>query len=461
MDSNPGHFDLVVLGCGGGHDETNLSAYLLKPRDKSWSDGILGLEAGSGYGALKRLFGTHPHLFSSLFKPHQPKPKRPTNPIDKAHANQTDKAHTVFTHLKAYLISHAHLDHCASLIISSGSLPGPTRHILGVQNVLEDLERCIWGPGKCWPRIVGWDQSNPCSNTAGGILRALKLASPDNSERGDKDEEYLPIGAGLDDMSVRVVPVSHGCAYTSSAFFVRHVRTRHEFLFFGDVEADPLPLSSSLASSCSSSNSPAPNSPVRPLLLPIWGHTAHLFTSNRLRTLLIECSYPAGRPKAQLFGHLCVEGLRKEIKVLADEVAKLRPNLNGDRPINGSGDRQVNGTDQPIPLSRKRKPSSDLPYPRTRSLTKSPAPVLSSSSSVGPLSGLRVIVTHCKEPPQGFDLQGAPSIADYIVGQLKFGVKTLGLGPDETGVEYVAAHQGDEFGKSSPHVESVEEGHPE
>jgi hypothetical protein len=72
-----------------------------------------------------------------------------------------------------------------------------------------------------------------------------------------------------------------------------------------------------------------------------------------------------------------------------------------------------------------------------------------------------VIVTHCKEPPPGFDLQGAPSIADYIVGQLKFGVKTLGLGPDETGVEYVAAHQGDEFGKSSPHVESVEEGHPE
>ncbi|CAE6409678.1 unnamed protein product [Rhizoctonia solani] len=435
MDSNSGHFDLVVLGCGGGHDETNLSAYLLKPRDKTWSDGILGLEAGSGYGALKRLFGTHPRLFSSLFKPHQPKSRLPTNPID--------KAHVVFTHLKAYLISHAHLDHCASLIISSGSLPGPTRHILGAQSVLEDLERYIWRPGKCWPRIVGWEQSDSSSNTAGGILRALKLTSSENNNKGDRDEEYLPIGAGLDDLSVRVVPVSHGCTYTSSAFFIRHVRTRHEFLFFGDVEADPLPLGSSPTSS---SNSPVLNSPARPLLLPIWTHTAHLFTSNRLRALLIECSYPAGRPESQLFGHLSVEGLRKEIKVLADEVMKLQPGRVADERIHGTGGRQTNGTGRPTRPPLKRKPSSDLPYPRTRSLAKLSTPSLSSPPTpAGPLSGLRVIVTHCKEPPPGFDLLGAPSIADYIVGQLKFGVKSLGLGADATGVEYVAACQGDEF----------------
>ncbi|CAE6480014.1 unnamed protein product [Rhizoctonia solani] len=459
MDSHPGHFDLVVVGCGGGHDETNLSAYLLKPRDKAWSDGILGLEAGSGYGALKRLFGTtHPHLFSSLFKPHQSKSKRPTNLLDKAHTSSVDKAHTVFTHLRAYLITHAHLDHCASLIISSGSLPGPTRYILGAQSVLEDLERCIWKPGRCWPHIVGWDQSEPSSNTAGGILRSLKLASSDNKDGGDKDEDYLPIRAGLDDMSVRVVPLSHGCAYTSSAFFIRHMRTRHEFLFFGDVEADPLPLGSSSASSCtSSSNSHAVNSPARPMLLPVWSHTAHLFTSNRLRALLIECSYPAGRPESRLFGHLSVEGLRKEIKVLADEVVKLQPSrIGGEKVINSVKVRQPSGTDRPTRRPLKRRPSSDLPYPRTRSLVKSPASATPSSPSpspapapAGPLSGLRVIVTHCKEPPPGFDLQGAQTIADYIVEQLKFGVKSLGLGPDETGVEYIAACQGDEFGEPS------------
>ncbi|EUC57092.1 cAMP phosphodiesterase class-II protein, partial [Rhizoctonia solani AG-3 Rhs1AP] len=395
---DPASFDLVVVGCGGGHDETNLSAYLVKPRDKPWSDGILGLEAGSGYGALKQLLSTHPHLFASLFK------SRPHSTID--------KAHTVYSHLRAYLISHAHLDHCASLIISSGSLPGPTRHILGTQSVLDDLERCIWRPGRCWPRIVGWDPSS--SNTAGGILRALKLA-PNTDTLGDRDDEYAPIGAGLDDLLVRVVPLSHGCAYTSSGFFIRHARTRHEFLFFGDVEADPvLPC------------------PPRPLLFPIWTHTAHLFTSNRLRTLLIECSYPAGRPESQLFGHLSVEGLRKEMNVLAGEVIKLRPRVVEIE----EGTVKLRTARRPL----KRKASSDLAHPRTRSLAKSHTPSLP-----GPLTGLRVIVTHCKEPPPGFDLQGAPSIADYIVKQLKYG--TASLGPDETGVEYVAAHQGDEFGE--------------
>ncbi|KAH7341539.1 cAMP phosphodiesterases class-II-domain-containing protein [Rhizoctonia solani] len=432
MDS--GHFDLVVVGCGGGHDETNLSGYLLKPRDKQWSDGILGIEAGSGYGALKQLFeSTHPHLFASLFRPNSS--KRPYS--------ATDKAHTVFTHLRAYLISHAHLDHCASLIISSGSLPGPTRHILGTQSVLEDLERCIWRPGRCWPRIVGWDHDSS-SNTAGGILRALKLA-PGTDVIGDRDEEYAPIGAGFDDLLVRVVPVSHGCSYTSSAFFIRHARTRHEFLFFGDVEADPIPDSSPAFSPSSSSCSS-----TRPLLFPIWTHAAHLFTSNRLRALMIECSYPAGRSESQMFGHLSVDGLRKEIQVLAAEVAKLRPRVveEGTKPpvveVEGLPPK---GTKVRSLLRRplKRKPSSDLPHPRTRSFTKSPSATPSTKPvSSGPLTGLRVIVTHCKEPPPGFDLQGAPSIADYIVRQLKYGVGALG--PDETGVEYIAAHQGDEFG---------------
>ncbi|CAE7095031.1 unnamed protein product [Rhizoctonia solani] len=422
---DPGHFDLVVVGCGGGHDETNLSAYLLKPRGKQWSDGILGLEAGSGYGALKHLFGTHTHLFAPLFKPQAS--KRPYSAVD--------KAHMVYTHLRAYLISHAHLDHCASLIISSGSLPGPTRHILGAQSVLDDLERCIWRPGKCWPRIVGWDNS---PNTAGGILRALRLA-PSTDTIGDRDEEYAPIGAGLDDLLVRVVPVSHGCSYTSSAFFIRHARTRHEFLFFGDVEADPVPPSPPTSPS---SSSPTPC--TRPLLFPIWTHTAHLFTSNRLRTLLIECSYPAGRPESQLFGHLSVEGLRREMNVLAGEVTRLRPVT---KPLEVEVEDIPTAAKVRTSLRRplKRKPSSELPHPRTRSLTKSPTLVKSPAKSPapGPLTGLRVIVTHCKEPPPGFDLQGAPSIADYIVRQLKYGVGSLG--PDETGVEYVAAHQGDEF----------------
>lgn len=40
-------FEMVVVGSGGGPDETNLSGYLLKPRNASWRDGIIALEGGA------------------------------------------------------------------------------------------------------------------------------------------------------------------------------------------------------------------------------------------------------------------------------------------------------------------------------------------------------------------------------------------------------------------------------
>ncbi|QRV75339.1 cAMP phosphodiesterases class-II domain-containing protein [Ceratobasidium sp. AG-Ba] len=449
-----GQFDLVVVGSGGGNDETNLSGYLCKPRDQPWDAGILGLEAGSGYGALKRLLSTsHPHLFSSL----DPKSKSSSK------LSPTDRAYAVYAHLKAYLLTHAHLDHAASLVISAGSLPGPTKHILGAQGVLDDLYRCIFSPGRCWPSIVSWEGGH------GGKLRALPV-----------NDEYSDLGVGIDSIRARVVPVSHGgsCAndqdgiYRSSAFFVRHVPTQHEFLFFGDVEADPdldvsapssPPHSTPTLTPASTLDSlpvdPPPNGlptegpndlpatgpnscpngshPTRPLLFPIWQDTARLFVSSNLHTILLECSWPAGRPAAQMFGHLGVEQVRKEMRVLAQQVVKLRQS----QPVAVS-----------IARSRRAKSASPPPPPThtTRSLKRkathlSLQPTVPSSPLTGALKGLRVLVIHCKEPSPGFDLAGAPTIADYIVRQLNDGVPGTDLGPNDLGVEYIAAHQGDEF----------------
>ncbi|KAF7974065.1 hypothetical protein HWV62_23991 [Athelia sp. TMB] len=55
---------MVVVGSGGGPDETNLSAYLIKPYDADWEDGITALDAGSGKGALKRIMADNPRLFA-------------------------------------------------------------------------------------------------------------------------------------------------------------------------------------------------------------------------------------------------------------------------------------------------------------------------------------------------------------------------------------------------------------
>ncbi|KAG8740880.1 3',5'-cyclic-nucleotide phosphodiesterase pde1 [Ceratobasidium sp. 414] len=492
-------FDLVVVGCGGGHDETNLSGYLCKPRDQPWDAGILGLEAGSGYGALKRLLSTtHPHLFSPLFPKSKSKPG----------LSATDRAYTIYTHLRAFLLTHAHLDHAASLVISAGSLPGPTKYILGAQGVLDDLNRCIFGPGRCWPNIVGWD-----GNTNGGRLKALPVAPGNDGATADRDEEYTDLGIGMDSIRVRVVPVTHGgsCTgqsqpqpnhinghhndhddagiYRSSAFFVRHAPTRHEFLFFGDVEADPDPAPP--LTPLSSHHSPTPaltpastldtipastadNLPTstldslptcnRPLLRPIWEHTAHLFTSSRLHTLLLECSWPAGRPAAQLFGHLGVEQVRKEMRALAAEVVEARRIADTRQTVEINRKREIIEA-PPIPAvkpvstrsqTRTRRAHTESPPPVTRNLKRKathpvpahltfPSPLTATDTLSGTLTGLRVVIIHCKEPAPGFDLAGAPSIADYIVRQLKDGVPETGLGPNELGVEYVAAHQGDEF----------------
>ncbi|KAG9106037.1 3',5'-cyclic-nucleotide phosphodiesterase pde1 [Ceratobasidium sp. 392] len=296
----------------------------------------------------------------------------------------------------------------------------------------------------------------------------------------------------MDRVRVRTVPLAHGgsCAgpshvngakhehgddagiYRSSAFFIQHTPTQHEFLFFGDVEADPdpdpvpIPLTplpsshpsptptltpaSTLDTLPISTLDTLPTSPqcTRPLLHPIWQHTAHLFTSSHLHTILLECSWPAGHPTARLFGHLGVEQVRKEMRALATEVVKARrrQNLESVKPeITPIPDLKP-----PLTRSTRRTPITSPP-PITRGLKRkathlTPIPPPPSTDPLsGALKGLRVIVIHCKEPPPGFDLQNAPSIADYIVRQLTKGVPELGIGPNELGVEYVAAHQGDEF----------------
>ena len=47
-------FEMLIVGSGGGPDQTNLSHYLVKPKDASWRDGILSLEGGSLYRAYRR-----------------------------------------------------------------------------------------------------------------------------------------------------------------------------------------------------------------------------------------------------------------------------------------------------------------------------------------------------------------------------------------------------------------------
>ncbi|KAJ7074342.1 cAMP phosphodiesterases class-II-domain-containing protein [Mycena amicta] len=266
-------FDLVVVGEGGGPDETNLSAYLFKPSEKDWKDGIVALEAGSGLGTLQKLIDRDPQLFNST------------------------SAAEVYSFVRCFLITHAHLDHINALVISAGSLSGPRKRVFADQHALQDLESVF--AGRIWPNLASWDEEDEDHK-----LLYTRIGAQDIYE------EIAP------DVSVCYFPVSHGHNeagdYDSAAFFIRHDPTGHEFLFFGDTEPDSLARS--------------------PKTINVWRAAAPKIPAS-LRAIFIECSWPSSRSDDTLYGHLNPMHLVHELETLAAEVVKIRNTAQHSSPV--------------------------------------------------------------------------------------------------------------------------------
>ncbi|KAI9466040.1 cAMP phosphodiesterases class-II-domain-containing protein [Lactarius psammicola] len=357
-------FDLVVVGSGGGPFETNLSSYLFKPCDVPWTDGIIALEAGSGMGTLHHLINRNIALFNGL------------------------TAHQVYSLIHCFLISHAHLDHVAGLILSAGSLHGCRKRVCAPPSALKTLETVF--SDRIWPNLASWDEDDAPFKL---------LYHPLNF-----DEAYRCIFR--DSVSVRAMPVLHGQNdtlgdYESSAFFVRHDASGKQFLFFGDVAPDSLA--------------------ARPQTIAVWRAAAPLIP-HALSALFIECSWPSGRPDEQLYGHLSPEHLMDELVALAAEVtaARLAKTAVDD------------GTDAPPPpppLPPPEQKGRRRRRKRRRKLSTDPPPL-----SLGPLAGLRVYIIHCKEDlEQKYD----DPISQVIRDQVDALVRTKGLG-----AEVLSAEQG-------------------
>ncbi|KAF9001965.1 cyclic-AMP phosphodiesterase [Cyathus striatus] len=345
-------FDMVVVGSGGGPDETNLSAYLLKPSDAAWEGGIIALEAGSGQGALSQLLKANPRLFDS----HDVR----------CSEDVSSSIHTsseIFSFIRCFLITHAHLDHISSLVLSAGSLGGQRKRIYATKQVLHDLE--IVFSDRIWPNLATWNEDEDDFKL---LYSPLSL-----------DNNYEMVYPGI---SARTVPLSHGSnehgSYESSAFFIRHDESGHEFLFFGDVEPD------SVAD--------------RPQTLQVWKAAAPKIPS-KLSTIFIECSWPSGRNDDALYGHLTPEHLVNELTALASEVVKLRmesQSMSRGRP------------------ARKRQKRNSLVHQDLKDA----------------LDGLRVCIVHCKEVSNG-----GLSMREVIVHQVKDLVLARQLGADIIAVE--------------------------
>ncbi|KAG6379240.1 cyclic-AMP phosphodiesterase [Boletus reticuloceps] len=325
-------FDIVVVGSGGGLDETNLSGYLVKPSNQSWDDGIIALEAGSGHGALKHIMKRNPDIFGEPSADENPSKKR--TPFE------------IYANVKCFLLTHAHLDHISSLVMSAGTLGGSSKRIYGSPQTLKDLEGIF--ADRVWPRLATYDETNRSFRLFYHALYA--------------DGKYKTV---FPDVAVRTMTISHGKndsgPYECACFFIKHLPTQHEFLFFGDVEPDSVA--------------------VKPRNITVWRAAAPKIPHD-LSAVFIECSYLAGRPTEALWGHLSPEHLVQEMITLATEVVLARQALQ----VGGMGKAKAKakaGVSASASGLRPRKKQKRDPVP--------------AEALHGVLTGLRVYIMHCKE----------------------------------------------------------------
>lgn len=239
-------FRVVPLGVRGGGDDGNLSAYMVAPVN---SNAYVCLDAGTV-----------------------------TNGISKA---LTNKAFSVPAdvvlrkYIKAYLISHPHLDHVSGMVINS--VEDTAKSIYGTEYCIETLKSHYFN-WKSWPNL-----------TNEGASPALKKFS---YKMLGEDQE---VDIEQTEMSVKIFKLSHSNPYESTAFLIR--KGKKYVLYFGDTGPDEVEKMDKMAT--------------------VWKAVAPLVKAKQLAGIFLEVSYPNKQLDRQLYGHLTPKWLMKELNVLA------------------------------------------------------------------------------------------------------------------------------------------------
>lgn len=240
-------FTVVPLGVRGGLDESNLSAYMVAAQG---TNDYICLDAGTLYSGIQKAVDNG--TFSS--------------PASNVLRNS----------IKAYFISHPHLDHVAGLIINSPD--DSAKSIYGLQSCLNVI-RDKYFSWQSWANF-GDDGEKPQLNKY----------------------HYAPLTPGRETavqqttLSVQAWPLSHGAPYESTAFMVRSGDSY--LLYLGDTGADSLEHSDRLHT--------------------LWLVAGPLLRTGKLKAIFIETSFPNEQPDKLLFGHLTPRLLMQEMQALAN-----------------------------------------------------------------------------------------------------------------------------------------------
>ncbi len=247
-------FDLVALGALGGIEDGNLSAWLIHPHGDARA---VTCDAGTLVNGLR--VADEKGAFADV-----------TVPADSALSRV---GYVLTATIKGYLISHAHLDHVAGLVIASpddGKKP-----IYALPSVSADLVESYFN-WKAWPNF-----------TDRGKAPQLKKYALEDLKPG--------VATPLKDtaMSVTAFPLSHG-GIESTAFLLDS--DGESILCFGDTGPDAVEKGTRLHD--------------------VWAAVAERVKQKRLKAIVIESSYTSDRPDKLLFGHLTPRWLLEELRQL-------------------------------------------------------------------------------------------------------------------------------------------------
>ncbi len=257
-------FVAIVLGTSGGLIDGNLSAYLLAPNG---STDFICLDAGTVLAGIRHAY--HQGSFGAL----------PISP----ESGLTPEGQVLHHHVKAYLLSHAHLDHVAGLVVAStDDKPKP---VLGLPTTLDYLRDHLFN-WKIWPNFGNEGEGLRLRKYRYVRLKPGKKQAISNTK-----------------MTVEPLQLSHSSDYQSTAFLIQ---TRGFYtLYFGDTGPDEVEKSDRMQI--------------------VWNRVAPLVRSGKLRGLFLEVSYPDGRPDRLLHGHLTPAWAMQELQRLASLVDPAQP----------------------------------------------------------------------------------------------------------------------------------------
>jgi len=263
-------FIAIPLGTKGGLIETDLSSYLLAPAGDT---NFIALDAGTLLAGLQKAKQS-----GSLQGIEIP----PDSPLSL-------EGVVMKKHIKAYVISHAHIDHVAGMVINAPD--DSSKPILGLPSTIDTIRDHLFN-WKTWPNFG--------DDGEGFQLKKYKYV------RLTPGEKHT-----VQNTAMVIIPyeLSHSGRYLSTAFLVES--GGEYMLYFGDSGPDAVEKSDKMQR--------------------VWTAVAPLVREKKLHGIFLESSFPSDRPDNLLFGHLTPKWMMEELRTLAKLVNPDQPEiaLNG------------------------------------------------------------------------------------------------------------------------------------